>query len=187
MESVVPPPVPPLSIKEPPDRLTIRRLLLLMVGTAVGLTLFAPRLGPNDLTRTESWREVSFSVIIGLTLPAPLFAIRYRFRRRGLGSGGLFALAIGLGVWLMLPAALIDLIERMRSPANMRNAVGACLYFVMPMMGLWYLLAGLASGHVSRRLVSPGTPWIDRYGYLLALLWTPLGAWHVVDVYRDVL
>jgi hypothetical protein len=122
-----------------------------------------------------------------LTLPAPLFGIARVFKNRSLGAGGLFALAIGLGVWLMLPAAVIECLARVRTPGNERNEAAGCLYFVMPMMGLWYLLAGLVSGHIGRRLFSPTTPWIDRYGFFLALLWSPLGAWHVVDVYGNVL
>jgi hypothetical protein len=186
LKQPAPTPEPPSSTDERPDRLTIGRMLLLTAGIALGLALFAPRLAPGDLASADRWRETAFAVIAGLTIPAPLFAIRRRLRNTSLGAGGLFALAIGLGVWLLLPAAAIEYVARLRTGSD-GNEVASCLYFVMPMIGLWYLVAGLVSGAINRRLFSPTTSWIDRFGFLLALLWSPLGAWHVVDVYRAVL
>lgn len=174
-------------IAEVPDRLTIGRLLLITAGVAAGLTLFAPHIEPEKLQSSDSWRGMAFSLIVGLTLPVPLFGIGRVVKKRSLGVWGLFALALGLGAWLMMPAAIIEYLEPTSSPNNEQHESFACLYFVMPMMGLWCLLAGLVSGHAGRALYNRTTPWIDRYGFLLALLWSPLGAWQVVDVYRAVL
>jgi hypothetical protein len=178
---------PSPSLEEPSDRLTIRRLLILTAGVAVGLALFAPHFSAGDLADAGQWRAVVNAVIIGLALPAPLFCIPRAFRNRGLGAGGLFALAVGLGVWLLLPAAVVEWLARNASPSNQRNMTGACLYNVLPLMGFWYLLAALTAGHAGRRLYSRTTPWTERYGFFLSLLWSPLGVWLLVDIYRDVL
>jgi hypothetical protein len=172
---------------EPSDRLTIRRLLLLTAGIAVGLSLFAPQLNEGNLANTEWWRITANAVVIGLALPAPLFCIPGAFRNRSLGPGGLFALAVGLGIFLMLPPAVLEWVARDTSSSNQRNTAAACLYYVLPLMGLWYLLAALVAGYASRRLFRPTTSWTERYGFFLALLWSPLGLWQVVDIYREVL
>jgi hypothetical protein len=167
------------------DRLTIRRMLLLTAGVAVGLVLFAPTLDQNDLKNAEQWRGVANGVIIGLAMPAPLFCITRAIRNRPLGAGGLFALAAGFGVWIMLPPAAIEWFAR--NHADNRNFTQVCLYYVLPLMGLWYLLAAIVGRHVGRRLFSSAIPWTERYGLLLALLWSPLGVWLAVDMYRDAL
>jgi hypothetical protein len=172
---------------EPVDRLTIGRLLVLTAGVAAAMGLFTPQLGPEDLRIADNWRWFAFTVIAGLTIPAPLYCLRRVVEKGALGAGGFFALATGFGVWLMLPAAVIEWFVRLRVPDTNARQAGECLYFVMPMIGLWSLLGGLVSGAFGRRLVSPATPWVDRYGFLLTLLWAPLGVWHVVDVYFDVL
>jgi hypothetical protein len=161
--------------------------MLLTAGVAVGLTLFCPGLRTNNLTEVQDWRELAFSAIAGLAVPAPLFCLRCRFRGRPLGAGGLFALSMGLGVWLLLPAAVIEFIKQMRSPDVDHYEAASCLYYAMPMIGLWYLLGSLISGHLDRNLFGPRIPWIERYGFSQAVLWSPLGVWHVIDVYLAVL
>ena len=63
----------PESCEAASDRLTIRRLLLLTAGVAVGLTLFAPRFEEGGFADFEQWCAVANAAIIGLALPAPLF------------------------------------------------------------------------------------------------------------------
>jgi hypothetical protein len=172
---------------DPMDRLTIGRLLILTAGVAVGMALFAPRFASGDLKIAQNWRLAAFSVIAGLAISAPLFCLRRVVKKGALGVGGFFALATGLGVWLMLPAAVIEWFVRLRVPNTDAYQAGMCLFYVMPMIGLWSLLGGLVSGAFGRRLLSPATPWIERYGFSMSLLWAPLGVWQVVDVYLDVL
>ena len=167
------------------DRLTIRRMLLLMAGIAVGLVVFAPRFGEGEIADVEKWRYTANAIVIGLAIAAPLVCIRRVIRKRPLAAGGLFALAAGLGVWLLLPAAVAEFVAR--QGGNDRGTTVSCLYWVMPLMGLWYLLAALVSGHVARKLFTPSTPWVERYGLCLAFLWSPLGVWMLIDIYRDVL
>jgi len=121
------------------------------------------------------------AVLIGLALPAPLFMVRPRRRdARPLGFGSLFALVAGLGALLMLPPALAA-----RLKSSQGGAV-VCLAYVLPLMGLWFILAALLSGQI-RSLFRADTPWRERYGALLALLWSPLGAWHLYGFYSEVL
>jgi hypothetical protein len=151
------------------------------------LEIFAPPLSQSDLADTATWRVLANAVIIGMALPAPLFCLARGRGNSRLGAGGMFALAAGLGVLLLLPPAVIEWLARTTPPRNNHIEAAACLYFVLPPMGLWYLLAALAGGHAGRRLFSRTTPWIERYGFLLAFLWSPLGVWQLVDIYRDAL
>jgi len=173
--------------EEHQDRLTIGRLLVLTAGVAVGLALFAPHLGADNITDTEDWRGIANALVIGLALPAPLFCLPRVFRNRSLGAGGLFALAAGLGVLLLVPPAIVEWAAR-NSPASTNDnfSAAACLFYSIPLMGLWYLLAAIVSGHAGRRLFEPATPWIERYGFGLAVAWSPLGVWLLVDVYAGV-
>lgn len=178
---------PSKSLDERPDRPTIARLLILTAGTAAGLTFFAPPFGQRGPADADDWLALAVAVIIGLTLPAPLFCIPRVVRGHGLGAGGTFALASGLGVLLLLPAAIIEWLGRFATPPDEDTYTMSCLYFVLSFTGLWYLLASLAAGHAGRRLFRRETPWTERYGFFLALLWSPLGAWQVIGVYIDVL
>ena len=177
----------PESCEVASDRLTIRRLLLLTAGVAVGLTLFAPRFEEGGFADVEQWRAVANAAIIGLALLAPLFCFSRAVRNRHLGAGGFFALAVGLGVWLLLPAAVMEWFARHATPPTDRNMTAGCLYNVLPLMGLWNLLAALVAGSAARRELVPKMSWTERYGLFLSLAWSPLGVWMLVDIYRDVL
>ncbi len=168
------------------DRLTIRRLLILTAGIAVGLSLFAPHFDESGRSGADAWRELANAVIIGLALPAPLFCIPRAFSSHRLGTGGLFALATGLGIWLLLPAAVLEWINSNVSHKSNQGVTASCLYIVLPLTGLWYLLAAMIIGYAARKQMSL-TTWTDRYGLFLAFLWSPLGIWTLVDIYRDVL
>jgi hypothetical protein len=177
----------PSSAKEHVDRLTIRRLMLLTAGVAVGLTIFSPPLKEMNPGSADDWRVLWNALAVGLAAPAPLFCTAVGFRNGRLGFGGMFALAAGLGVWLLLPPAIIEWLGRNASPRVDIDQAVFCLFFVLPSMGLWYLLAAFVGGQVGRRLFSRSTPWTDKYGFFLALLWSPLGAWQLVEIYRNVL
>jgi hypothetical protein len=45
----------------------------------------------------------------------------------------------------------------------------------------------MLGGHLARTLFNRETPWSERYGFLLALLWSPLGVWVLADLYTEVL
>ncbi len=171
----------------PRDRLTILRLLILTAGVAVGIVFFAPGYDGEEAWDNEKWRALATAVLIGLALPAPLFCARRPQSETKLGAGGLFALTAGLGSLLMLPAAVIEWAGRTSPTAGADGMPATCLYYCLPLVGLWYLLAALVSGYVGRSLFAPETPWTERYGILLALLFSPLGVWALVDIYRDVL
>ena len=164
------PPHPPVRR----DALTIGRILLLMAGVAVSITVFG--------AEREKVLPVVNSAVIGLSLPAPLFVLAARRRQVALGPASLMAMALGIGALLLLPPAAAVLILSGKSTAPM------CLYYVMPQLSLWFLLAGLLTGQINRRLFDRlQTPWVERYGYFLALLWSPLGIFHLVNFYTEAL
>jgi hypothetical protein len=169
------------------DRLTIGRLLILTAGIAVGLTVFAPRIGTGNLADQDLWRGLAQAIAIGLSMPAPLFCLPRAFRNRQLGPGGLFSLSAGLGVLVLLPAGVIERFTRQSGANADRFQTGACLGVALSLFGLWYLLAALVAGHADRHLFRCTTPWTERYGFLLALVWSPLGAWWVFDIYSGVM
>ena len=76
---------------------------------------------------------------------------------------------------------------RHATPPTDRNMTAGCLYNVLPLMGLWNLLAALVAASAVRRELVPKMSWTERYGLFLSLAWSPLGVWMLVDIYRDVL
>ncbi len=125
----------------PPDRrdaLTILRILLLTSGVAVGISVFLP---DKELKGGTAWRVLASAVVIGLSLPAPLFVIAAARRIRGpLGPASLFAMGMGTGALLLLPPPLIAAWLGRESPAPM------CLYYLMPQAALWFLLVHSSRG-----------------------------------------
>ena len=176
----------PESPDAPTDRLTIARLLALTAGVAAGLTIFFPNLGDEGPGDLEDLMMLATAAILGLTLPAPWFCIRQTVRGGRLGPGGMFALASGMGVLLLLPAGIIERMARVTAPYRDEGTAITCLYWVLSSMGLWYLLAAVVSGD-ARRLFRSETPWTERYGFVLALLWSPLGVLLLYDIYHGLL
>jgi hypothetical protein len=161
------------------DALTILRILLLTAGVAVGIKVFIP----EDVDGWTAWRTLFNAAVIGLSLPAPLFVMGAVRRVQGpLGPGSLFAMAMGGGALLLLPPPVIVMFS------SHKTASPACVYYIMPQVALWFLLAALLTGQINRRLFDRRqTPWTERYGYFLALLWSPLGIFHLVRYYRQAL
>jgi LPS export ABC transporter permease LptF len=85
----------------------------------------------------------------------------------------------GLVALLMLPPALVARLKSQQAGAVF------CLAYALPLMGLWFVLAALLSGQVAS-LFRAHAPWTERYGTLLALAWSPLGAWHLYHFYAEV-
>jgi hypothetical protein len=166
------------------DGLTILRIMLLTAGVGVGLQVFGP-----DWEGDRFWAEgkgllgLANAAVIGLSLPAPLFLLGARRRTvQTIGPSSLFAMAMGIGALLLLPPPIIAAMTGRESASPM------CLYYIMPQAGLWFLLAAALTGQINRRLLDRrAIPWTERYGYFLALLWSPLGLWHLVNYYREVL
>ncbi|MBX3413748.1 MAG: hypothetical protein KF708_13740 [Pirellulales bacterium] len=65
------------------------------------------------------------------------------------------------------------------------NTSIACLYYCLPLMALWFLAAMMTGGRISRRSFSHAVPFSERYGLILAILWSPLGMWHLWDFYSE--
>ncbi len=157
-----------------PDKLTIARLLILTAGVAAGLRLFA--LDVASLDTFDAWRTVASAVLAGLSLPGPLFILRWR-RRMPVGLGGLLWLALGLGVWTMVPPALAVPLD----DASART----CLFIGMPLASLWFMSALLLSGQLRRGIFSRFEPWTERFGLGLGLAWSPLGIGWLFDIYGE--
>jgi hypothetical protein len=158
------------------DRLTIGRLLILTAGVGLGLALCLPR--PFDVQNSEAWRALFTAALLGVSLTGPLFALADR--RDTITWGGLFWFAQGLGVILMLPPMIA---ERFRQDSIRLSPFG-CLAYVLPLMGLWFLLAAVASGLIRRRHWQSAA-WRDRFGLFLSACWAPLGCWILFEFYAD--
>jgi len=169
----------PISRSPRRDALTILRIMLLTGGVLVGMEVFGPKRDDNWKEWT-AWRQLANAVVVGLSLPAPLFLASALWRRRPeLRAGSVFAMAMGCGAILLLPPPLIAAYFGRESSAPV------CLYYIMPQVGLWFLVAALLTRQINRELFAGPAPWTELYGYVLALLWSPLGIWHLVRYYRQ--
>jgi hypothetical protein len=164
------------------DGLTILRIMLLTAGVGAGIQVFGPD-WDGDWSKNKGWLGLANSIVIGLSLPAPLFLLSAVWRKdQSIGPASLFAMAMGIGSLLLLPPPIIAALT------SHESAAVTCLYYIMPQAGLWFLLAAALTGQIGRRLFDRcATPWTERYGYSLALLWSPLGLWHLVNYYREAL
>lgn len=166
------------------DTLTIGRFLLLTAGVAIGLGVFSPvkdRNQPPQIGFDLDYAIVFYNaVLIGLTLPAPLFIIGQRLRKGPpVGPGGLLAVTLGLGSLLMLPPIFIDRLQQDEGVAF------ACIHYMLPLVSFWYLLAALVAGKLGRELFARTTAWTERYGFFLAVFWTPVGVWWLITFYME--
>lgn len=162
------------------DALTIRRFLLLTAGVAMGLGVFSPGEKKGDLLEIDQFLGLYNSVLIGIALPAPLIIIGQRWRKGpAIGPGGLFSLMVGLGALLMLPPVLLQ---------RLAGKVGSslfCLFYMLPLVSVWYLAAAAMAGKIDRSLFARSTAWTERYGFLLAVLWAPMGVWWLIRFYME--
>lgn len=174
----------PRAIRREPvvrDRLTILRMLVIVTTIAIGVAVYGPERSKFDPEKIESWRFFYTSLLLGMSLAGPMFAL-VRRRNYRLGAGGLLALTLGLGALVMMPPAIM---MRSRNGSVENSTAFFCLYYCMPLMTLWYLAAMAAGGRLSRRSLSRVAPWSERYGLILALLWSPLGLWLLWEVYCE--
>ncbi|MBX7075426.1 MAG: hypothetical protein K1X71_19965 [Pirellulales bacterium] len=164
-----------------PDRLTMLRLLAMVTGVAVGIFLFYPRPESTAQAQPLDWFSFCFATLAGATLVESLFVARRLYARHRLGVGGYITLALGIGIWLLLPVAVV---ERLTTG---EQAV-SCLVYVLPLGALWMFVAALITAGLNpRRLLAHSPAWTDRCGILLAMLWSPLGAWFLFWLYQDFL
>ncbi len=162
------------------DTLTIGRLLLLTAGVAIGLGVFVPQEHSEQISPLSGPYLLSLynALLIGSALPAPFIVLGQRLRKGpAIGPGGLFAVTMGLGSLLMLPPVLVARLQGEDGSAMI------CLYYALPLVSFWYLASALITGAVSRQLLSRATPWTEKYGFLLAALWAPLGIWWLITVF----
>jgi hypothetical protein len=166
------------------DTLTIARFLLLTAGIAIGLGVFSPVENddqPNLIDINLDYVIVFYNaILIGISLPAPLFIISQRLRKGPpVGPGGLLAVTMGLGSLLMLPPIFVDRLQQEEGIAF------ACIHYMLPLVSFWYLLAALVAGKLGRELFARTTAWTERYGFFLALFWTPVGVWWLITFYME--
>jgi hypothetical protein len=163
------------------DQLTIARLMVLTAGIGVGLAVFAPPYESFDAMDSEHWRKLATSVLIGVSLPGVFYNVRRRSRR--VATGGLLWLTLSLGVWILLPPAIAA--PLLNGGTKGDTSAGMCLYFVLPLVSVWFLLAAWLGGKLQRRHFSKGSAWGDRFGVYLGLVWSILGTWVIFDFYWE--
>ena len=83
----------------------------------------------------------------------------------------------------MLPPAIAGPLLHKNTMGS--GSAGACLFYVMPLAALWFLLAAVLSGQLRLRHLRGDLPWTDRFGVCLGLAWTVLGIWITGDFYWE--
>jgi hypothetical protein len=90
---------------------------------------------------------------------------------------------LSIGSLVMLPPAIGG--PLLHSDTMGSNMAGMCLFYVLPLLSLWFLLSAMAGGRVRRRQLWSDPRWSERFGLQLGLCWSILGIWLLVDFYRD--
>ena len=168
----------PYSARRSGDRLTILQVMLLTVGVAAGMTIAnSADLDFEDFNLERS-RALAVATMMGLSLVAGLLTLRRRFRGYALNVGGVMNLAVGWAIVLLGPALLLELFRAEEDVPSMFLFV-----YMVPLLPLWGVLAGFVTHRIDRRRLGTASPWSERLGLYLALLWALLGVWVLVDLY----
>lgn len=155
--------------------------MVLMAGMGISLALFMPRdfqAWPIDV---EQYRGLYSTVLIGFSLPGVLYNLPRRQRRQRIG--GLLWLALSLGVLLLLPPAVAHPLLKQQSTDT--STALACMYYLLPLMSVWVLLAGVLGGGLRLRNLRRTGPWRERFGIYLGLAWSIQGLWLLGDIYWE--
>ena len=156
--------------------------MVLMAGVGVGLTLFRERESLN-LGDVDWWRETATAVLIGCSLPGVFYTTRWRRASPPQGLGGLLWLTLSLGALLMIPPVIAAAVNQRNQLGT--DSAGMCLYYAMPLVSLWFVLAAILSGHLRSKALSFEAGWSDWFGWRLGLVWSLFGLWLLVDFYRE--
>ena len=65
------------------------------------------------------------------------------------------------------------------------GSAGACLFYVLPLLGFWFTLSATMTGQLRWRHLRAEEAWTDRFGVYLGLAWTVLGIWITYDFYWE--
>lgn len=165
----------------PEDRLTIRRLLLLVAGVLIGFRVFVD---PHEAD-TESFahlaRAYATASMIGLTFVGPFILLSNLRRYRPFGSGRLLWFTLGVGTWLLLPPGVVVLLTGKREATLSMT----CMMYSLPLVSLWFLLAAAVGGRFTSKQLGRSAPWTERFGLYLGIAWLPLALWSLWDIYSD--
>jgi hypothetical protein len=165
------------------EKLSIGRIMVLMAGLGVALVCFGPQQNNFSPRSLDDWRGLASAVLIGFSLPGVYYALRRSRQGVRLGAGGLLWLTQSLGSWLLMPPAVAGPLLHLNTLGS--GSAGACLFYVLPLVSLWFILASVLSGQLRFRHLRGETPWTDRFGFYLGLAWTVLGIWITGDFYWE--
>lgn len=162
------------------DTLTVSQLLLLAACEAFGFWVARPQsISPGEV---DFWRWIWWQSLFGLSLAGPFVVVSLVRRGRAIGVAAHFWLMTGLGGWLFVPGMALA-----RNAGKDPGMLGGCLVYTQSLVALWLFASVLVTGPSGlRKLWRPG-PWSERFGLWLAVAWAPLGAWILVDLYRDAI
>jgi hypothetical protein len=169
--------------QRPDKRLTIRDLLLLVVGVALGLWLFADRIR-SVLAGDESaaWIVVAFLGGLSCVGPPLLLGRRHRLRAR-LRLGELLWFCQGTASWLLWPPIIA---HRIRGRPAGDSMAAICYFYGTPLMAVYVTTSLLAGGWIRPRR-GRRRPWRESFGLLLALAWACTGLYILSAIYREEL
>jgi hypothetical protein len=166
--------------QRPDERLTILDLLLLVVGIAVGLWLFA-----DGIRSTPAGEDRAAGIVVavlgGLSVVGPPLLLwrRHRLRAR-LRLGELLWLCHGTASWLLWPPIIAHRIQG-RPAGDTMAAI--CYFYGTPLMAVYVTTSLLAGGWIRPRR-GRRRPWRESFGLLLALAWACTGLYILSIIYR---
>jgi hypothetical protein len=167
--------------QRPDRRLTILDLLLLIVGVAVGLWLFADGIRSSQAGE-ERAAAIVVAVLGGLSVVGPPLLLwrRYRIRAR-LRLGELLWFCQGTASWLLWPPIVA---HRIRGGPGGDSMAAICYFYGTPLMALFVTTSLLAGGWIHPRRGRHRRPWREVFGLLLALAWACTGLYILSVIYR---
>jgi hypothetical protein len=177
------------------ERFTIGAGALLVLSMALAMGLFL-----EPMRETDWWRlqNVVFLFVIVLAGPTaigvPWLIVRklrgrFRYDRRW-GPGRLHWFAQGSAAWLLWPPIVSTRLNLTAANAGMgsdpSSTAQICYFYGTPLMAVYMLIALAVGGRIrlskkSRRRID----WMERFGLLLAFLWTSVGAFLHWLIYTD--
>jgi hypothetical protein len=166
-----------MSPQSPRQQLTILEAMVLIAGIAFGLWLFDDDVDiPKDI---EDWVLIATDMLGGLTLAAtPLFVVS-GWRRRW-RSGAFLWLGMGLVSWGLAPAIIV---ERLTTSSS---AAPACFVYILPLIGLFFLMACGIAGRPIRRWWTCRGWWPEWLSMYVLCGWAVVGVYVLFQIYKEL-
>ncbi|MGE3818166.1 MAG: hypothetical protein AB7I30_01910 [Isosphaeraceae bacterium] len=172
------------------DRISVRELMVLIAGVAVGVWIVLPDLKDASADPVTGVGLLGvIGVLGGLSFVGVPLLLWERFRSNAerttgpWGPGRLTWFATGTSAWLLWPPIVA---ARIQGEPFGRSPGGICFLYGTPLMAVYVTAALLTGGWLRRRRRRRrGRSWRERFGLLLGLAWACTGLYFVFTFYHD--